>query len=49
METLYEFMYEGWIIQNEKTGEDKPFFDKTPDNNHSAKFMSIQIKSQKSV
>lgn len=40
METLYEFMYAGWIAKNEATGEPEEFFKKTTSNNYSAKVMS---------
>lgn len=49
METLYEFVYAGWIINDEgrktRNGQDQylQFFDKMQPVNYSAKVMSMRI------
>lgn len=43
MKTLYSFVYKGWRINDEETGESKKFFKETVSSNYSAKVMSMKI------
>jgi hypothetical protein len=40
METLYDFLYEEWILKNKVNDKHEEFFKKTTSNNYSAKVMS---------
>lgn len=47
METLYDFLYAGWTIQNkDDINEPKMFFERMIPDNHSAKVMSMQIQQK---